>query len=100
MTRNERTFCRGTARATSIECRPSIPPRKAGNRPVRHIAPTALLQLQGYDWPGNVLERVIVTATRKIIDVQGLTLADVVTPDVSPQSVRCQSVVPFRAVTS
>ena len=39
---------------------------------MRHIAPTALLQLQGYDWPGNVLERVIVTATRKIIDVQGL----------------------------
>jgi DNA-binding NtrC family response regulator len=47
-------------------------------RPVRDITPAALARLQGYEWPGNVrqlrnvLESVIVTATREIIDVPDL----------------------------
>jgi DNA-binding NtrC family response regulator len=48
------------------------------NRPVRDITPAALTHLQTYDWPGNVrqlrnlLESVIVTATREVIDIQDL----------------------------
>jgi len=48
------------------------------NRPVKDIAPDALAQLQSFDWPGNVrqlrnvLESVIVTATRDVIEVEDL----------------------------
>ena len=51
---------------------------KENNRPIKDITPAALAQLQGYDWPGNVrqlrnvLESVIVTATREVIDVPDL----------------------------
>ncbi len=48
------------------------------NRPVKDIAPDALAQMQSFDWPGNVrqlrnvLESVIVTATRDVIEAEDL----------------------------
>ena len=48
------------------------------NRPTHDVTPEALALLQGYDWPGNVrqlrnlLESIIVVASREIIDVVDL----------------------------
>jgi len=48
------------------------------NRPVKDVSPAALVQLKTFDWPGNVrqlrnvLESVIVTATREIIEAEDL----------------------------
>ena len=47
-------------------------------RPVKDVSPAALAQLQAFDWPGNVrqlrnvLESVIVTATRETIEAEDL----------------------------
>jgi DNA-binding NtrC family response regulator len=48
------------------------------NRPAQDISPDALVQLQSYDWPGNVrqlrnvLESIIVMSSRETIDVADL----------------------------
>jgi DNA-binding NtrC family response regulator len=48
------------------------------NRPVKDVSPSALAQLQAFDWPGNVrqlrnvLESAIVTATRETIEAEDL----------------------------
>ncbi len=48
------------------------------NRPTQDITPDALVQLQSYDWPGNVrqlrnvLESVIVMSSREVLDVADL----------------------------